>query len=85
VEELRADPELGKLIDKRAEKNGAASKEREALWAQSVRVHHARRREENRLAWRDYHRRLQALHQGLADEHGAELEKLENGHEGEST
>jgi hypothetical protein len=74
VDELRADLELGKLIDKRAERNGAAGEEREALWAESVRVHHARRREENRLAWCDYHRRLQALHQGLADEHAEKLD-----------
>jgi hypothetical protein len=42
VDELRADLQLGKLIDKQAEKNGA-SEELEALWAASVRAFHAKR------------------------------------------
>jgi hypothetical protein len=53
----------------------------EALWMPSVRVYAARLEEERRLAWCDHHRRLQRIHQGLADEHAAKLEKLENGHE----
>jgi hypothetical protein len=54
VGELRADIEEGKLIDRRAEKNGA-SKEREALWAESVRAYHERRRRELTEAWVTYH------------------------------
>lgn len=51
------------------------------MWAESERVYFAKLQEDNRIAWCEYHRRLQALHQGLADEHDAELKKLlENGH-----
>ena len=57
----------------------------EEMWAESERVYFATHQEENRLAWCEYHRRLQALHQGLADEHSVEIEKLENGHRGEGT
>jgi hypothetical protein len=53
----------------------------EEMWAQSVARFHERSEAEMRSRWVEYHRHLQILHQGLADEHEAEAEKLENGHE----
>jgi hypothetical protein len=44
------------------------------LWKESVRAYTARRREEMRAAWREYHR-------GQAERHRAVLEALIAGHE----
>ena len=76
-----AEAHLDALIEKRDKQRRKTEGERpvEEMWAESERVYFSRRQEENRTAWCDYHRRLQALHQGLADEHDAELKKLENG------
>jgi hypothetical protein len=52
----------------------------EEMWAESVARFHERSEAEMRERWVEYHRHLQILHQGLADEHEAEAEKLENGH-----
>ncbi len=80
MEELRADLQLGKLIDKQAEKNGS-SEEREALWAESVRRYRAKQGKEHRLAWFEYEMRLYRIHSGLALEHLEKAEKYrENGH-----
>ena len=80
MDELRADLELGKLIDKQAERNGA-SEEREALWAASVGAYHAKRGEDLRLQWREHFKRMRAVHWGLGDEYDAKLKTLENEHE----
>jgi hypothetical protein len=53
MDELRVELELGKLIDKQAQKNGS-SEERKALWAAGVRACHARLAEE-------YERRAEEL------------------------
>ena len=50
------------------------SDEREALWRESVRSYNARRREEMRVAWREYH-------QGQAERHRAVLKGLIAHHE----
>jgi hypothetical protein len=39
------------------------------MWAESVRRFHERSEAEMRSRWVEYHRHLQILHQGLADEH----------------
>ncbi len=52
----------------------------EELWASSIRLHHARRREENAAAWRAYHLeqalRLEATAAELARDHRARAEAL---------
>ncbi len=50
------DLELDRLISKRASQDrGPDPDEQDALWKASVRRHNARRSEEMRAAWRDYH------------------------------
>jgi predicted P-loop ATPase len=79
VDELRAEMELGKLIDRRVEKN-RASEEREALWAESVRAYHDKRRWELTEAWASYHReqaeRLEKTARELAAEHREKAQEL---------
>ena len=77
----KVEGELDILIERRHEARRAEEGERpaEEMWVASERIYFARRQEDNRMAWCDYHRRLQALHQGLADDHDAELKKLDNG------
>ena len=55
-----------------------AEQEREALWAESVRRYRAKRGEQHRAAWYEYELRLYRIHSGLASEHLAQAEKLEN-------
>jgi hypothetical protein len=57
-----------------------AEEAREALWAESVRRYHAKQGADHRLAWYEYEMRLYRIHAGLASEHLARAEKLENGH-----
>ena len=55
-------------------------KERELLWAESVRRHAEQRREENRAAWCDYHRaaaeRARATLEALIADHEAAAQML---------
>ena len=62
------------LIQRRARKGDVDPDEREALWQTSVRRYNARRREEMRAAWHEYH-------QGQAARHRVVLEKLIAHHE----
>jgi hypothetical protein len=56
-------------------------REREALWAESVRRYRAKQGADLRTAWYEYEMRLFRIHSGLASEHLARAEKLEaNGH-----
>ncbi len=41
----------------------------EELWAESVRRHHASRREENRQSWIAFHRGLARAHAAISNEH----------------
>ena len=50
--------ELTCLIEKRSSRQMDSDDEREELWQESVRVYNARRREEKRLAWCEYHQEL---------------------------
>jgi hypothetical protein len=64
------DAELDRLISKRASQDRREDPdEREALWQESIRQYTARRREQMRAAWCEYH-------QGQAARHRAVLEAL---------
>jgi len=62
------DVELNRLIEKRSSREIDAD-ERDELWKASVAAYNARRREENRLAWRDYFERLAACLRARAEEY----------------
>jgi hypothetical protein len=69
------DAELDRLISKRASQDRRPDPdEQEELWKESVRAYTARRREEMRAAWCEYH-------QGQAVRHRAVLEALIARHE----
>ena len=64
-----------RLVSKRALRDRSPDHdEQEELWKASVRAYTARRREEMRAAWHEYH-------QGQAARHRAVLEELIAGHE----
>jgi len=65
--------ELDRLIERRSAREPDPD-EREEIWMASVRAYNARRREEMRSAWREYHR-------GQAERHRAVLEALIASHE----
>lgn len=71
--------QLDPLIDQRGKQN-AADREREELYAESVRRYHERRRERNRQLWRTYHLdRAECLERtaaSLAAGHRAKAEAL---------
>jgi hypothetical protein len=69
------DVELDRLISKRASQDRRPDPdEQEEIWKESVRAYTARRREEMRAAWCEYH-------QGQAARHRAVLEALIARHE----
>ena len=65
------------MIERRARKGEVDRDEQEELWKASVRAYTARRREEMRAAWHEYH-------QGQAARHRAVLESLIARHEEEA-
>ena len=69
-----ADAELVRMIERRSRKGEIDPDERTALWQESVGRYNARRREEMRAAWREYH-------QGQAERHRAVLKGLIAHHE----
>jgi hypothetical protein len=86
--------ELDLLISRRHDKRVKDEGERleEELWRESERRHAEHRREQNRLAWLDYHRaaaeRTRRTLEALVSDHEAKAEKLcaeecGNGHKGE--
>jgi hypothetical protein len=73
------DAELDRLISKRASQDTRPDPdELEPGYVESVRRFNARRREENRAAWREYHRQQALRHRGI-------LEALINYHERRAT
>ncbi len=77
IDEVRDDVrarELSRLIERRAESNPDPD-ELEPGYTESVRRFNARRREENRQAWADFHEgqaaRLRAVLEGLIAHHEA--------------
>jgi hypothetical protein len=81
-----ADQEFEGMIVLRSRKGETDPDERDELWKASVAAYNARRREENRLAWREYHRgqaeRHRAILEGLIAEHEAQAEMYGLGPEG---
>ncbi len=75
-----AEAEIERFIERRSRNGEVDPDERDPGYMESVRVFRQRAEAEMRSRWVEYHRHLQVLHQGLADEHQAEAEKLENGH-----
>jgi hypothetical protein len=75
--------ELDRLIEKRHDQRVQSEGERleEELWQESVDRYNARRREENRIAWCAYYRRIAGALYARADEYIVRAERLENGHE----
>ena len=77
--------ELNRLIEKRSAPETDPD-ERDELWKASVAAYNARRREENRLAWCEYHRdqaeRHRAILEALIAEHRAQAERYELGPKG---
>jgi hypothetical protein len=76
--------ELDCMIERRSRRGEVDADEREELWMESTRRFYARRREENRLAWLDYHRgaaeRARRNLEALVARHEAAAEMLENGY-----
>jgi len=72
-----ADAELVGMIERRSRKGEVDREELEPGYIESVRRYNARRREEMRAAWCEYH-------QGQAARHRAVLETLIARHEGEA-
>ena len=77
--------ELNRLIEKRSSRKTDPD-EQDDLWKASVAAYNARRREENRLAWCEYHRgqaeRHRAILEALIAEHRAQAERYELGPKG---
>jgi hypothetical protein len=59
--------ELDRLISRRASQDKPDPAEQSALWKASVQRHNARRREENRQAWCEYHQRQAERHRGILE------------------
>jgi hypothetical protein len=72
-----ADAELVRMLERRSRQGEVDPDEREGLWKESVRAYTARRREEMRAAWHEYH-------QVQAARHRAVLESLIARHEEEA-
>jgi hypothetical protein len=76
---VEAMDQLNALIDKPA-KEGDAEREREAMYAESVRRYHARRQKRNREAWHEFHvsqaQRIERTAASLVAEHRSKAEAL---------
>ncbi len=73
----RGERELDRFIDSRAQRTGWEKANKiEALYAESVRRHRAKLRQENRWAWIRFHECLAHNHAPLADENRAKAAAL---------
>ncbi len=70
-----AEAQLDQFIERRA-REARDAKLVEVAWAESVRRHQARRREQNRWEWIRFFEHMRDLHQGLADEHRSSARAL---------
>jgi len=72
--------EVDRLIERRSRNAEVDPDEREELWKESVRRYNARRREEMRAAWCEYHQgqavRHRAVLKSLIARHEAQAERL---------
>ena len=76
--------ELDRLISKRASQDTQPDPDEQSeLWRASVQAHNARRREEMRAAWCEYHQRQAERHrailEALIERHEAQARKLQKG------
>ena len=75
--------ELDRLISRRASQDKPDPAEQNELWKASVQRHNARRREELRAAWCEYHQRQAERHrailEALIERHEAKARKLQEG------
>jgi hypothetical protein len=83
----RVEADLNRLIERRYDQRRETEGERRAeeLWQESVRRYKASRGEDHRAAWYEYEMRLYRIHSGLASEHLARAQKLENGRHKETS
>ena len=71
----RADIELNRLITNRNDpRDGEALLE--PTYAESVRRYNARRQEENRSEWGNFHQKMAQLHAWLSQEHAQKAQQL---------
>ena len=71
----RADRELKRLLERRHDpRDGEALLE--PSYAESVRRYNARREEENRSEWGNFHEKMSRLHAWLSEEHAHKAELL---------
>ena len=82
----QVETDLSRLVERQdAERRKSEGERRlEALWTESVRRYQERQQAAHRAAWHEYEMRLYRIHSGLAAEHLARAEKLENGHRKET-
>ena len=82
VQGERAEVELDAFIERRSRKDPAAD-EREEIWKASVRAYNARRSDEMRAAWCEYHKDQAERHrrtlEGLIARHEEQAKRLLEG------
>jgi len=71
----RAEAQLNRLVEDRARELEQANREREA-WTASVRKYNLSRARERRQEWCEYHRRMVATFESLAESHREQLGRL---------
>jgi hypothetical protein len=71
-----ANAELVRMIECRSRKGEIDPDERTTLWQESVGRYNARRRDENRIAWRDYFEHLAACLRARAEEYDHRAQAL---------
>lgn len=71
----RVEAELDSFIERRARQAKDVAKVEE-LWAESEARERARRREENRTLWIEFHSRLSYSHARISTEHEAKVQAL---------
>ncbi len=70
-----AEEQIDRFIERRAQEN-AAERERQELYAESVRRYYDKRRRANRQAWVRFHEHMCEQFLALADEHRRKSEKV---------
>ena len=72
----RAARELDRLITKRHDGDAIGEALLEPTYAESVRRYNARREEENRSEWGNFHLKMSRLHAWLSEEHAHKAQVL---------
>ena len=71
----KAEAQIDAFVEKRSREKSDEQKITD-LWAETDMRERAKRRRENKQAWREYELHLERVHMGLALEHRARAEKL---------